>query len=128
MARLVLIEALAAVAMALAAGVACGQSPSDPTRPPAGFRAGAASGPVRSGEPRGGLVLQSVLIYPDARSAIISGEHVLLGQKVRGLRLVKVAETEVVLLSGSERRTLKLFPGVDKRPAVVARDAGNSRP
>jgi hypothetical protein len=128
MARLVLIEALAAVSMALAAGVACGQGLSDPTKPPAGFHAGTGPGSVRPGEPRGGLVLQSVLIYPDARSAIISGEHVLLGQKVRGLRLVKVAETEVVLLNGSERRTLKLFPNVDKRPAVAVRDAGNSRP
>jgi hypothetical protein len=71
-------------------------------------------------------VLQSVLIHPDMRSAIISGEHVMLGQKVAGQRLVKVAETEVVLLNGAERRTLKLFPGVDKRPVVSARSAENS--
>jgi hypothetical protein len=73
-----------------------------------------------------GLVLQSVLIHPDMRSAIISGEHVMLGQKVRGQRLVKVAETEVVLLNGAERRTLRLFPGVEKRPAVTVRGAENS--
>ncbi|HTS54884.1 MAG TPA: hypothetical protein VMH26_16555 [Burkholderiales bacterium] len=127
MARLVLIEALAA-ALALAAGAAYAEGVSDPTRPPSGFHVGSGHGPARSSEPRGGLVLQSVLIYPDARSAIISGEHVLLGQKVRGLRLVRVAETEVVLLNGSERRTLRLFPNVDKRAAVTVRDAGSPRP
>ena len=117
MAWLVLIEALAASVLALAAGAACGQSFSDPTRPPAGFHLG--SGAPRSGEATGGLVLQSVLIFPDARSAIISGEHVLLGQKIGGQRLVKVGETEVVLLNGAARRTLKLFPSVDKRSTMA---------
>jgi hypothetical protein len=125
MAWLVLIEALAAFALALAAGTACGQSMSDPTRPPAGFHLG--TGPARSGEATGGLVLQSVLIFPDARSAIISGEHVLLGQKIGGQRLVKVAETEVVLLNGAERRTLRLFPSADKRSAVATRSMENSK-
>ena len=57
-----------------------------------------------------------MLIYPDSRSAIISGERLTLGQKIRGLRLVRIGETEVVLLDGGERRTLKLFPGVQKKP------------
>jgi len=83
-------------------------------------------GSGRPGEAKGGLVLQSVLIHPDMRSAIISGEHVMLGQKVGGERLVKVAETEVVLLNGAERHTLKLYPGVDKRPAPNARGAEDS--
>ncbi len=122
MAWLVLIKAVAASALALAAGAACGQGMSDPTRPPA------SAGPVQSGAATGGLVLQSVLIFPDARSAIISGEHVLLGQKIGGQRLVKVAETEVVLLHGAERRTLKLFPRADKRPAMATRSMENSKP
>ena len=125
MAWLLLIEAIAASALALAAGVACGQDMSDPTRPPSGFHLGA--GPGRSAEATGGLVLQSVLIYPDARSAIISGEHVLLGQKIGGQRLVKVAETEVVLLNGAQRRTLRLFPSADKRPAMPIRSMENSK-
>lgn len=119
MARLVLIEAFAGAALALVAAAACGQGLSDPTRPPAELHRG--TGPAQPAEGKAGLVLQSVLIFPDARSAIINGEHVLLGQKVGSLRLVKVAETEVVLLNGGERRTLKLFPGVDKRPATSAR-------
>jgi hypothetical protein len=125
MAWLVLIETLAACALALAAGAACGESLSDPTRPPAEFHLG--TGPARPAEASGGLVLQSVLIFPDARSAIISGEFVLLGQKIRGQRLVKVGETEVVLLNGAERRILKLFPNADKRPTVVLRDTESSR-
>jgi len=125
MAWLVLIEALAALVLALAAGAASGQSFPDPTRPPAGFHLG--SGSPRSGVATGGLVLQSVLIFPDARSAIISGEHVLLGQKIGGQRLVKVGETEVVLLNGAARRTLKLFPSVDKRSTMAAPGTENPK-
>jgi hypothetical protein len=120
MARLLLIDALAASVLAVASSAVCAQGLSDPTRPP-GLHMGAA--PSRPAE--GGLVLQSVLIFPDARSAIISGEHVLLGQKVGRLRLIKVAESEVVLLNGDERRTLKLFPGVDKRPAAAVERGRN---
>lgn len=113
----------AACTLALAAGGAAADSSlSDPTRPPSGFYAAPAALAAGGG---GGPVLQSVLIHPDVRSAIISGELVLIGQKFGTMRLVKVAETEVVLLDGAERRTLKLFPGVEKRPAGTheARDA-----
>src|SRR5215831_7419516 len=120
MARLLLIERLAVSLLTLAANAVCAQGLSDPTRPPGLHMSATPSRPTE-----GGLVLQSVLIFPDARSAIISGEHVLLGQKVGRLRLVKVAENEVVLLNGDERRTLKLFPGVDKRPTASAERGGN---
>lgn len=106
-----------ACVQALVAGAGWCQELSDPTKPPAGFYVGAGAG--RPGE-NGDLVLQSVLIFPDVRSAIISGEHVALGEKIGGLRLVKVSETEVVLLDGGIRRTLKLFPAVEKRPSSGA--------
>jgi MSHA biogenesis protein MshK len=83
----------------------------DPTRPPAGLRAG-------SGQRMGagdGLVLQSVIIAPGSRSAIISGEHVMLGGKIGNARLVKVSEGAVVLMIGSMQRRLELYPGVHKR-------------
>ena len=99
----------------------CAQVLSDPTRPPAAFQS---VGQLPAGPDRGGLVLQSVLISPGSRSAIISGEHVMLGEKFRGVRLVRVAETEVVLLGGGTSRTLKLFPGVEKRPAGSTREIG----
>ena len=107
-----------ATLLAWAGGLACAQALSDPTRPPSSFYTVAQAGPGRA---QGGLVLESVLISESFRSAIISGEHVMLGQKIGELRLVRVGETEVVLLEGGERKTLKLFPGVEKRPAGSSR-------
>jgi len=94
----------------------------DPTRPPPGFRGGAgAARPAGSPE---GLVLQSVIISDANRSAIISGEHVALGGKIGAARLVKVSEAAVVLLTGGDRRTLKLFPGVQKHAVDTEIDGG----
>jgi MSHA biogenesis protein MshK len=104
----------------LSADLAVAQTLADPTRPPAGFNL-AVSGARPADNPPSALVLESVLIHPDARSAIISGERVALGQKIRGLRVVRIEGAEVLLLGGGERRTLKLYPGVQKKPAA-ARD------
>jgi hypothetical protein len=92
----------------------------DPTRPPPGLRGGAGTG-REAGEPAG-LVLQSVIISDTTRSAIISGEHVMLGGRIGPARLIKVSEAAVVLLTGDSRRTLKLFPGVQKRPVDAGMD------
>ena len=119
MRRRLLRAILAIGTAAAAAGGTFAQTLSDPTKPPSGFSA--EGGAALAAEPGAMLVLQSVLIGDTARSAIISGEHVLLGQKIGGSRLVKVGETEVVLLEGKARRTLKLFPAVDKRAAGTAR-------
>jgi len=107
-------------AMVLVGELALAQTLGDPTRPPAGFNL-AVSGAKPADGPPSALVLESVLIHPDARSAIISGERVALGQKIRGLRLVRVEGAEVLLLGGGEQRRLKLYPGVQKKPAA-ARD------
>ena len=93
----------------------------DPTRPPPGY----ASGDPEVGAPTGGPVLQSVMISPAGRSAIISGEVVRLGQKYRDAVLVRVAENEVVLKGGDGTQVLKLYPGVEKRDAAAA---GKSAP
>ena len=114
MRRTVSLHVFAACLPAFIAGAGWCQELLDPTKPPAGFYVGA--GPGRPGG-NGDLVLQSVLIFPDVRSAIINGEHVSLGEKIGGQRLVRVSETEVVLLDGGIRRTLKLFPGAEKRPS-----------
>lgn len=83
----------------------------DPTRPPAGISAtdkseGAAAGPV----------LQSVMISPTSRLAVIDGETVKLGGKYGEARVVKITESEVVLRSGSATETLKMYPGVELTP------------
>lgn len=85
----------------------------DPTRPPAVLYApddgaGIATGPV----------LQSVLISPGRRTAVISGRSVKVGDRFDDNRVIRINETEVVLKTGSGLQTLKLFPDVEKRTAV----------
>jgi MSHA biogenesis protein MshK len=109
------IELAALLAVTLSAP-ACAEGLTDPTRPPSGFDV-TASGAKSAEAAPAALVLESVLIHPDSRIAIISGERLALGQKIRGLRLVKIADTEVVLLDGGERRTLKLYPSAQKKLA-----------
>ena len=113
------IQLIVTFAAAVLSTAACAEGLSDPTRPPSGFNLALSAARPAESVPAP-LVLESVLIHPDARSAIISGERLTLGQKIRGLRLVRIGETEVVLLDGGERRTLKLYPGVQKKPTSLA--------
>lgn len=96
------------------------QALSDPTRPPANF-GGAADADADSG---GGTVLQSVIISPTGKAAIISGVMVKLGEKYGDAVLVKVAESEVVLKTGTTSQVLKLHPGVEKRESAAATRSG----
>lgn len=81
----------------------------DPTRPAGEAAAG--------DEVSAGPVLQSVLISPGRRSAIISGERVTVGSRYGDAKVVRITESEVVLKSGNEVQTLKLFPAVGKTAA-----------
>jgi len=89
----------------------------DPTRPPVGYLATGADAGADSGEGDGGPVLQSVMISPTQRTAIINGALVKVGEKYGDAVLTRVAESEVVLRSGGVNRVLKLYPRVDKREA-----------
>jgi hypothetical protein len=84
----------------------------DPTRPPAGFGTGAGDAERDTG---GGIRLQSVMISPTQRSAIINGVLVRLGEKYGDAVLVGVAENGVVLKSGSVHQVLRLHPDVEMR-------------
>ena len=107
---------LAAMALVTSAHA---ESLPDPTRPPLAVLAPA--GAVGdAAEPAGGLVLQSVLIAPDRRSAVISGQSMALGDTVGGFRLVRVAAGEVTLEGLEGSRTLSLFPDVHKRKPHAA--------
>jgi MSHA biogenesis protein MshK len=110
-----------ALALALCAASATAQM-NDPTRPPASFGAGE---PDTDG---GGIMLQSVLISPNQKAAIINGVLVKLGEKYGDAVLIEVAENEVVLRSGGMRQVLKLHPGVNKRELGSAAAAGAPRP
>ncbi|MGH8752104.1 MAG: MSHA biogenesis protein MshK [Burkholderiales bacterium] len=98
---------LAGFCLLLACAAAQAENLPDPTRPAETSEALARG--VRSGP-----VLQSVLISPLRKAAIISGETVQLGGSYGSAKLIKISESEVVLSKGSSLQTLKLFPDIDK--------------
>ncbi len=65
--------------------------------------------------------LQSVIISPQYRAAIINGETVSLGGKYGDSRLVEVRENSVVLQNAQGRRVLELFPKVSIRKSEAVR-------
>jgi len=111
-------------AILIAAWLACAQvhaAPfADPTQPP-GASAGVPD-PAK-GSPEGPR-LQSVLISPNRRVAVIGGQTVPLGGLYGASRVVRITEGEVVLQTGQERQTLKLFSDVEKRIVRPAARAG----
>ena len=93
----------------MTAGLASAQGLSDPTRPPGGQSETAeAVGP-------GGPVLQSVMLSPSRKVAVISGEMVVLGGRYGSSKLVRLTETEAVLKNGADVTVLRLHPLVEKR-------------
>ena len=113
-----------AMVLAVVAVNASAQVANDPTRPPAGY---ADAGPEAAGDTGGGVMLQSVLISPTHKAAIISGVMVKLGEKYGDAVLVRVAENEVVLKSGGTQQVLKLYPGVEKREITPVAVKGAQR-
>jgi MSHA biogenesis protein MshK len=112
---------MAAAAAALAVASVRAQALTDPTRPPN------ANAPADAPQEAGGPQLQSVLISPRRRLAIINGTMVSLGDMLGEAKVVKISETEVVLQKGDETEVLKLFPGVDKQAARRSSRQGRSK-
>lgn len=121
--RLFVLCAALAAGVSLAAAEGRAQIVRDPTRPPAALAQELPEG----AEAPAGPVLQSVLISPAGRLAIISGERVALGQKYGDAVLVRITETEAVLKSAAGLQVLKLYPGVEKRDAAPARERAARR-
>jgi hypothetical protein len=67
-----------------------------------------------------GWILQSVLISPERRYAIINGEVVALGGSIAGAELVAVAEERVTLRTREGLRVVHLFPDVTRLGAAEA--------
>jgi MSHA biogenesis protein MshK len=82
----------------------------DPTRPPMSLLQSDAGAVVPTGP-----VLQSILISPQRKIAIIDGQTVKLNGKVGNQTLVNISETEVVLKSGKQLQTLSLHPDLIKK-------------
>jgi len=114
MAKLLVFGAALAVCVPLAAA----QVLRDPTRPAVSLGRTGDGGIVN----RGGnaeWVLQSVLLSPERRYAIINGEILSLGGLVAGAELVAIREGEVTLRAGGALRTVRLFPDVDMRSEAM---------
>jgi MSHA biogenesis protein MshK len=98
----------------------------DPTRPSIDLNSSGAAGVADvvpdEAAPRG---LQSTIISPEYRAAIINGETVNLGGKYGDSRLVEVRENSVVLQNAQGRRVLELFPKVSiKKNEVAQHESG----
>lgn len=120
-----------ALAMVLlcAAGAAAAQRGAlvDPTRPPMPV---GESGARESAAPAGPQ-LQSVLISPTRRVAVISGSTVVQGGKYGNATVASISEGAVLLRYADRKETLHLIPGVVKRErhgdAAAQSHKGNSR-
>jgi MSHA biogenesis protein MshK len=83
----------------------------DPTRPPSVSNT---VGPAATAGPR----LESVLIAPDRKIALINGRQYAVGAAFADGRVVRITETEVVIRRGGRDEVLKLFPQGGKRPSA----------
>lgn len=88
----------------------------DPTRPPPGvYATDGVAGAVSAGP-----VLQSVMITPAERSAIIGGERIKLGGRYGEARVIKITENEVILRSANGTETLRMYPDVTMKQVEPA--------
>ena len=95
----------------------------DPTKPAVEIpydsdndKSGAAEAPPV--EKKAGL--QSIIISPQYRAAVINGETIALGGKIGDATLLDVRENSVVLQGPDGKRVLELFPGVHLNKVQVA--------
>ena len=102
--------ALLGVLPVLSVSASAAEALPDPTRPPVLLVAPEDAKVAAPASP----VLQSVLISPVRRVATINGQIVKIGDKIGDARVVRVAESEVVLQNGKDVQVLKLFPDVEK--------------
>lgn len=107
----------------LAAGPALAQALRDPTQPPSAFESTQGQAEGRPSGPE----LQSILISPTRKVAIINGQRVQLGEKYGDAKVVKITESEVTLRSGADVQVLKLFPNVDMQSSSARKAGGEPR-
>ena len=109
----------AGIALALLAhprADAAPQAMSDPTRPPDTVASTSSDGVPAVPH------LQSVMITPTTRLAIIGGETVHVGGRYGEARVVRITESTVVLRTAGGAETLRMYPGVEltvPRPPVA---------
>lgn len=89
----------------------------DPTRPSG---ASMNDGLGAAGAAASGPVLQSVLVSPNRRVAVINGQSVAVGDRIGEARVAKITETEVTLAQGGQMQVLRLFVQVEKKLSQTA--------
>lgn len=98
---------LLATALLAAAGASAAPF-ADPTRPSSAEETGGGAAPP-------GLRLESVLLSPQRKLAVISGREVRLGERFGDARVLRITPTEVAVERNGEVEVLKLFPDYQKR-------------
>ncbi|HUT40988.1 MAG TPA: hypothetical protein VM011_06550 [Gammaproteobacteria bacterium] len=83
----------------------------DPTRPASHGQAAAA----HAGEPRRGWTLDSTLVAPDRRVAVINGKRVSAGESVDGARVIEIRKLDVLIQADGRRMTLQLLPDIVRK-------------
>lgn len=84
----------------------------DPTRP-------SSHGAAVTGASRGGLVLQSTLVSPERRVAVISGQRLSVGGKIGGAEVVAIRSFEVILKRSGKESALRMLPKSDVEKRTV---------
>lgn len=109
---------LAYLLLLCVAGAAAAQRATlvDPTRPPMAK----SESSEKDAAPPAGPKLQSVLISPTRRVAVISGSTVVQGGKFGGATVAAISESAVLLRYADRKETLYLFPDVVKRERRTA--------
>jgi len=103
------------------AHLATAQTMRDPTQPPSAFAAmGGGQASDEAALPETPILNTIVRRHGAKPIAVINGETVRLGGKVGEWRLVRIGESEAVLMGADGKETLTLSPGVDKRPVRAA--------
>jgi MSHA biogenesis protein MshK len=86
----------------------------DPFRPPRDIEPPTAGASAAAGAAR----LESVLIAPDRRIAVINGQQYTEGGRLGDGRILRISESEVVIRHSGRDEVLKLYPQDIQRAGV----------
>lgn len=96
----------------------------DPTRPPNVSDTSPGGNVAHAAAPQ----LQSVLISPARRIAVISGQTVVQGGKYGDATVAEITESAVHLQYANRRQSLQLVPGIVKRDRRAGADSNSEGP
>jgi MSHA biogenesis protein MshK len=92
-------------------GLCAAESLPDPTRPAIDLNGSGENTPVQAEVATVGL--QSTIISPEYRAAVINGKTVRLGGSYGDSKLIEVRENSIVLQNARGTRVMELFPKVN---------------